>query len=483
MGGDLTPPLAIQGSNQTGTQIISFIVYESEKSETFADAYLRQYMQAMRYLFHTLLILFCFNPMVSAQRSDPLLWHYRQAEAFANQQRFDEALREYRNALQLDANFAQAHSGIGMVYWKMGRIDDAIDALQKALALNGDILQAHAVMGILLSQRGQDEEAITHYKKAIELDPKSPHAYLGLGNTYHAQFKFNLALKTYTQALELKLQSPEIYCNRGIIYTKQGEYDKALTDLQQALTIDTGHTPARFELGFVYQQMNEYEKAVREYERVIPHRTGDLALHHNLARCYLRLGQVEAARHQHEIAQQIREFQDALNVAQQKIREKPDNPDGYMALAKFYAEYNQPDKAFEQYKTAILKDASLMEAYDAIAALYIRHQQSRKAVTVYKTAVGVDSGYIKGHLMLGLLYQQHDQPKESTHHLEIARQLAQKATETMPNVQSLNMLGAIHLAMKDYNVAEAIFQKALKLAPDNKQTQELPPSSAPDEKE
>ena len=64
--------------------------------------------------------------------------------------------------------------------------------------------------------------------------------------------------------------------------------------------------------------MGEYEKAINEYERVMPHRTGYLALHHNLARCYFRLGQVEAASHQHEIAQDIREFQDALDTAQEK---------------------------------------------------------------------------------------------------------------------------------------------------------------------
>lgn len=58
---------------------------------------------------------------------------------------------------------------------------------------------------------------------------------------------------------------------------------------------------------------------------MIPHRTGDLALHHNLARCYFRLGQVEAARHQHEIAQEIREFQDALDAAEEKIREEPND--------------------------------------------------------------------------------------------------------------------------------------------------------------
>ncbi len=358
----------------------------------------------MRHLLLTLLILSCSNFTVSAQPAELLLRHYRQAEMFVNEQRFDAARREYQ--------------------------------------------------------------------KLIELDPRVPQAYLGLGNIYLAQFEFDLALETYTQAIELKLPSPEIYCNRGIVYTKQGQYDRAIIDFQQALTINADYTPARFELGFVYQQIGEYAKAVREYERVLPHRSGDLALHHNLARCYFRLGQVDAAAQQREIAQQIRELQDALGAAQQKIRENPDDPNGYMALAKIYANHGQPQKAFEQYKAAILKDASLMAAYDKIAVLYIQNQQGSKAVTVYKTAVGVNSGYTKGHLMLGLLYQQSNQPKESAHHLEIARQLAEKATETTSNVQNLNMLGAIYLAMKDYHQAETTFQQALKVAPDNKQAQE-----------
>ena len=339
-------------------------------------------------------------------------------------------------------------------------------------AQRSELLLQHYQQAETFANQQRFDDARHEYQQVIELDPMLPQAYLGLGNIYLAQLKFDLALETYTRAIDLGLQLPEIYCNLGIVYTKQGEYERAVADFQQALVIANDYTPARFELGFVYQQMGAYEKAVREYERVLPHRRGDLALHHNLARCYLRLGRVDAAARARDIARQIREFQDALDLAQQSIREKPDDPNGYMTLAKIYADHNQPAKAFEQYKAAILKDVSLMEAYDKIAALYIQNQQGGKAVTVYKTAVGVNSGYIKGHLMLGLLYQQSDEPKESAHHLEIARQLAEKAIETASNVQSLNMLGAIQLALKDYNRAETTFQKALKLAPDNKQARE-----------
>ena len=79
----------------------------------------------MRYLFQTVLILFGF--VANAQHSDPLLRHYRQAETFANEQRFDEALHEYQKVLQLDANFAEVYSGMGLVYWKTGRVQEKMN--------------------------------------------------------------------------------------------------------------------------------------------------------------------------------------------------------------------------------------------------------------------------------------------------------------------------------------------------------------------
>lgn len=139
----------------------------------------------MRYLFQTVLILFGF--VANAQHSDPLLRHYRQAETFANEQRFDEALHEYQKVLQLDANFAEVYSGMGLVYWKTGRVDDAIDAFQKTLARNNHLLQAHAVMGILLSERGQDGEAITHYKQAIVINPQLSWLHSNLAELLWAQ--------------------------------------------------------------------------------------------------------------------------------------------------------------------------------------------------------------------------------------------------------------------------------------------------------
>ena len=67
----------------------------------------------MRNLFLTAFILSCSSFMVSAQPSELLLQHYQQAEMFVNEQRFDEARREYQKVIELDPMIPASISRIG----------------------------------------------------------------------------------------------------------------------------------------------------------------------------------------------------------------------------------------------------------------------------------------------------------------------------------------------------------------------------------
>ncbi|MBM3242179.1 tetratricopeptide repeat protein [Candidatus Poribacteria bacterium] len=222
----------------------------------------------------------------------------------------------------------------------------------------------------------------------------------------------------------------------------------------------------------MYQQQGEYEKAVNEYEKILlAENPDDIGIHHNLSRYYLRLGRTEEAERERKIVQRLRKISDAIEAAQRKVRENPDDLHGYTELAKIYAENNQPEKAFEIYKTLLQKDLHVMKAYDGIATLYIRHNQNEKAIDVYETAVKVEPEYANGHLMLGLLYRQHGQPQKSTEHLQIARKLAQSLVEKTPTAENLDMLASVYYAMKEYVQAEEILQKAIELAPDNEEIQ------------
>ncbi len=84
----------------------------------------------------------------------------------------DEAIACYKRAIELDPEFASAHSGLGLALLGKGQLDEAIACYKKAIELDPKLAAAHANLGWALSSKGKLGEAIACFKKAIELDPK-----------------------------------------------------------------------------------------------------------------------------------------------------------------------------------------------------------------------------------------------------------------------------------------------------------------------
>ena len=51
-------------------------------------------------------------------------------------------------------------------------VDEAIAHYREALEINPDFAASHNNLGILLAGLGQVDEAIPHYRKALEIDPQ-----------------------------------------------------------------------------------------------------------------------------------------------------------------------------------------------------------------------------------------------------------------------------------------------------------------------
>jgi Flp pilus assembly protein TadD len=51
------------------------------------------------------------------------------------QQRDDEAIRQYEEAISLNPNFPAAHNNLGKLFWKQGRLREACDQFREAVRL------------------------------------------------------------------------------------------------------------------------------------------------------------------------------------------------------------------------------------------------------------------------------------------------------------------------------------------------------------
>src|SRR6516165_6064629 len=106
----------------------------------------------------------------------------------------DEAINEFKKAIDLDPESAHAHDNLATVYAEKKLFRDALSEYLTAIRLEPDSATAHYNLACFLSTNGP-QMAIGEYREAIELDPEYPDAHLNLGLTYADQGRLDEATK------------------------------------------------------------------------------------------------------------------------------------------------------------------------------------------------------------------------------------------------------------------------------------------------
>jgi tetratricopeptide (TPR) repeat protein len=93
---------------------------------------------------------------------------------------------------------------LGNTLLQQGRYDEAIRQYDEALREKPDLAEAHVNRGIALKAKGDPAGAVAEYLKALEIDPALPDAHYNLGVALAAQGRPDRAAQALLRALELR---------------------------------------------------------------------------------------------------------------------------------------------------------------------------------------------------------------------------------------------------------------------------------------
>ncbi len=93
----------------------------------------------------------------------------RLGQVLSYARRYDDAIREFRNALELDPNFVFALWHLGEAYMQVSRYDEAITVLEKAATLSRRNPAVLAYLGCAYATSERDREARELLKELTEL--------------------------------------------------------------------------------------------------------------------------------------------------------------------------------------------------------------------------------------------------------------------------------------------------------------------------
>ena len=89
--------------------------------------------------------------------------------------RYDEAIENYRQAIQINPNFPEALNNLGEALADKGRFDEAIKNYRQAIQINPNDYQALSNLGIALAARAglmKRSRTITRPSRSIRIPPK-----------------------------------------------------------------------------------------------------------------------------------------------------------------------------------------------------------------------------------------------------------------------------------------------------------------------
>ena len=175
--------------------------------------------------------------------------HYNLGRAWQAEGRDDEAVAEYRAALELWPESSAAHSNLGVLIAAKGDHDEALRHYREAIRISPDMPAAYCNRGIELASRGQEREAIESFQHALTLDNRDATTHYNLGMALAATNRPEEAIRHFSEAIRLDPAQAEAHNNIGILLATAGNLDGAIEHFETALSLRPNFSEAAANLG------------------------------------------------------------------------------------------------------------------------------------------------------------------------------------------------------------------------------------------
>ncbi|MFQ5926898.1 MAG: tetratricopeptide repeat protein, partial [Terriglobia bacterium] len=141
-------------------------------------------------------------------------------------------------ALELDATLAEPHTTLAycLFFYDWDWLN-AEREFKQAIELNPNYAKAHEWYGQYLTAMGRHEEAIAEAKRAQELDPLSLIINTSVGWTFYFARQYDQAIEQYRKTLEMDPNFVETRFGLRYAYLRKGMYDEAIAEWQREMKL------------------------------------------------------------------------------------------------------------------------------------------------------------------------------------------------------------------------------------------------------
>jgi protein O-GlcNAc transferase len=182
---------------------------------------------------------------------------------------FDAAIDNYKQAIKIKPDYADAYYNMGVVQKDKGDLAAAIHSYKQAIKINPSFANAYHDMGNALNANNEQDAAINSYKQAIRINPNLFKAYNNIGHILSAKGDQGAAIDSYKKALKIRPNYVYAYNNMGVSLADKGEIEASIECYKQALKIKPDYAEAYYNMGHALVVKGELEPGIKSLEMAL----------------------------------------------------------------------------------------------------------------------------------------------------------------------------------------------------------------------
>ena len=210
--------------------------------------------------------------------------HYGRATVYFNQEKFEEAIADFNQALTfaeemaiedsgVTANIPNVHLERGFTYAKTEKFTEAKADFKKALAL--DEKQKCTIYPLLVDiglSEDNSEELVEYYSGMIECEPEDELNYFSRGyyksesGDYEGAIEDLSAIEEKTQNINIRIAAIN---GIGIAYMRAGDYEKSKAEFERAIKVNVLNPMPYYHMAQLAEKMDNKEMACENYKKAL----------------------------------------------------------------------------------------------------------------------------------------------------------------------------------------------------------------------
>lgn len=400
---------------------------------------------------------------------------------------YSEAMKLFKQALQIDSNSAAARYEIGRIYANENNFSEASEYAKEAYNLNPDNIWYADFYGKILAETGKIDESIAIFQHIIKTHPEEYGYYFDLGSLLSAKGRYDEALQLYNDLEEKLGPSDDLAIQRQMIYIDKGDYESALKELNAL--IEKNPEDIRF-YGMkaeLYQSQGRNDEALELYEEMLaldPYNGLVLLSLHDL---YKLKGDEEKARNyllqacssaDLSIDVKVNILLNFLNspkfladrdyiisLAEAVEATHPDEAKTYAVFGDLYFNLDELELAREKFRKAVAIDPNRPPIWQQILAIDSQLNDFDDLLKESDQAIEYFPLQPIFYLFNGVAHLQKKQYDDAVHTLQSGKSLVIENNGLL--AQFYASLGDAYHGQKNDEKSDESYEKALKLDPKN----------------